>query len=133
MKLFKLFIPLFLMTAFTAGAVNNIVLSDPPVKTICIKHPAAENAGTFFSGSKVYDFEIYKAGTPAEIDAIIKSLNGANGVESCVKGQLYGDYQRVTITLKTNKDKAWFIAAFKKAGLGHIRMNNHDIVAVDKL
>lgn len=133
MKLLKLLLPFLIMATGSIIAGNKLILNEPPAKTIMFKHPGAENATTFFSGSKVYNFEIFKAGTAAEMEAIVKSLSADKAVESCTKGNLYGDYLSVTLTLKSNKDKAWFIAAFKKAGLNHIRLNNHEIIAVDKL
>jgi hypothetical protein len=35
--------------------------------------------------------------------------------------------------LKLNKNKAWFIKSFKKAGLKTIKINNNPIIEIDKI
>jgi hypothetical protein len=124
------------MTNSTAFGKNNIVsinFSEIPVKTICIKNPAAADANKFFSETKMVSFEVYKAGSADEIAKIIASLKKDAAVESVTEGKLNGDYQAFTITLKSAKNKAWFATEFKKAGLNTIRINNNPIVEVDKM
>jgi len=126
----------------TCAMVNNVSAISPlsaayynetPVKTIVVKHPMANDAGKFFSASKVVFFEIYKPGTKDEKAKIISSLKNNPDVETVTEGAVVGDYHGITIVLKTEKNKQWFVSEFKKAGLNTIKMNNNPIVEVDKL
>jgi hypothetical protein len=101
--------------------------------TICIKHPAADNANAFFSGSTMYQFEVYKVGSSADIAKVIAAFQKDAAVESITVGALTGDYQAFTLTLKSKKTKSWFVGTFKQAGLPAIRLNRLEIVAVDKM
>jgi hypothetical protein len=107
--------------------------TETPAKTIIIKHPMASNTTAFFSTNTVFMFEIFKPGSKADLTAIIKALSSDANVQACAEGPLTGDYQALTLTLKAAKDKAWFIALFKKAGLNTIKINNNPIVEVDKM
>jgi hypothetical protein len=120
----------------TASANTNIVavnFSEIPAKTIFIKNPAAANLNEFFSEVTVLSFEVYKAGSAADVAKIIASFKKSSNIESVTEGKLNGDYQSITLTLKSAKDKAWFSSEFKKAGLNNIRVNNNPIVEVEKL
>ena len=101
--------------------------------TICLKHPAAENAATFFAGSLVYQFEVYKVGSNDNLTKVIAAFQKENDVESITVGALTGDYQALQLTLKKQKNKDWFAATFRKAGLNTIRINRREIVPVDKM
>jgi len=137
MKLIKTLSLAFLISAanLNANALNlnkNLnIYTEPPVKTICIKNSAAGDVNNFFSHLTVLNFEVYKPGT--ELAKIVKALKSNSDVESCIEGKATGDYQAITLTLKNQKDKAWFAAEFKKAGLGHIKINNNPIVEVEKM
>lgn len=137
MKIFKSLLVAALLGGPVAGVnasvASHIVINQYPAKTVCIKHPQATNVNQFFSGANVLMFEIYKGGTEAEIGQIVKALEADPNIESAVMGPLTGDFQAVTITLKSNKDKAWFMKQFKKAGLTHIKINNNQPVELDKL
>jgi hypothetical protein len=120
----------------TAVANNNSIVNnftEIPVKTVCIKNPNAADVNKFFSETTVLSFEVYKAGSADEIAKIVASLKNNKGVESITEGKLTGDYQSMTLTLKSAKNKAWFAAEFKKAGLNTIRINNNPIVEVEKM
>ncbi|MCC6371163.1 MAG: hypothetical protein IT236_09175, partial [Bacteroidia bacterium] len=104
-----------------------------PAKTIVIKHPAANDTKTFFAGSQVYNFEIYKVGTAEDVNKIISSFLNNKDVATCTAGTVTGDFTAITLTLKSNKDKAWFAAQFKKAGLNTIKINQGEVTPVDKL
>ena len=140
MKTLKtLSVSLLLATAFLSHAVvsakNTCVvnINETPAKTICLKHPAAADANKFFSEITMLTFEVYKPGAKEDIAKIISSLKNTPGIETVSEGHLTGDYQAITITLKSAKNKAWFTAQFKKAGLNTIRINNNPIVEVDKM
>jgi ABC-type glycerol-3-phosphate transport system substrate-binding protein len=120
-------------TASATSAVVSAFYNETPVKTVVIKHPMANDAAKFFSSSKIVNFEIYKPGTKEEVAKIIASLKKDAAVESVNEGVVTGDYHAVTIVLKSEKNKEWFAAEFKKAGLNTIKMNNNPIVEVDKL
>jgi hypothetical protein len=123
------------MVSSTVSANGNTVVnySDLPAKTIIIKHPAADNTTNYFSAATVIVFEVYKGGSPSDLDKITKAFKGESVVESFEAGPANGDYQAFSISLKTAKDKAWFAATFKKAGLNNIRINNNPVVAVDQM
>lgn len=136
MKIIKTLLISCLLTGSVAGAIpilNTIFYSEIPAKTICIKHPDASNPDKYFSTSTNVMFEVYKAGSKDEISKIIGILKSDSNVDSATEGRLTGDYQAITISLKNTKDKAWFVALFKKAGLNTIRVNNNPIVSVDKM
>lgn len=137
MKLIKTLSFSFLMMAacYNAAALNSnktvSIYIETPAKTICIKNSAAGNVDGFFAHTTVLNFEVYKSG--ADLAKIVKSLKSSSDVESVTEGKATGDYQAITLTLKSNKDKAWFATEFKKAGLGHIKINNNPIVEVEKM
>jgi hypothetical protein len=117
-----------------ASTINTVInFSEIPAKTVCIKNPSAADVNKFFSETTVLSFEVYKAGSKEEITKIINLLKKDAAVESVSEGKLTGDYQSITLTLKSAKNKAWFAAVFKKAGLNTIRINNNPIVEVDKM
>mgnify|MGYP001020488472 FL=1 len=106
---------------------------DIPAKTIFIKNPSYTDSKSFFAGIKTLQFEIFKAGSQEEVNKLLTKFNHNADVESCTAGKLYGDYQSIVLTLKTNKDRAWFVSAFKKAGLYLIKINNNAPVEVDEM
>ena len=108
-------------------------IDDTPSKTICIKNPAASNTTDFFSNTIQFSFEIFKAGSKDDVLKIINSFKNDAAVESCSEGVLTGDYLAISLTLKSNKNKAWFIKSFKKAGLKTIKINNNPIVEIEKI
>ena len=108
-------------------------IDDIPSKTICIKNPAASNTTDFFSNTIQFSFEIFKAGSKDDVLKIINSFKNDPSVESCSEGVLTGDYLAISLTLKLNKNKAWFIKSFKKAGLKTIKINNNPIVEIEKI
>ncbi len=110
-----------------------LIPTENPAKTICIKNGKAADANTFFSSTTNLSFEIFKPGTKAEFDAIVNKLKATDGVENCIAGKVTGDFYAITLTLKSEKDKAWFAKTFKDAGLNHIKINNKEVVEVDKL
>ena len=109
------------------------VYSEIPAKTIIIKHPAATNIDGFFSTTTVLTFEIYKAGSKEDLAKMIAAFKKNTDVESCVEGPLTGDYQAMTLTIKSMKSKQWYAELFKKAGLKTIKINNNAIVEVGKM
>lgn len=104
-----------------------------PAKTIIFKNMAAEDTDKFFSDNTVFSFEIYQPGSKAETDALIAALKKDPAVESMNAGTVTGDYHAFTLVLKKAKSKQWFSSTFKKAGVGHIRINRRDITEIEKL
>lgn len=125
------------MVGSAAFAANHPVVSsytnEIPVKTIFIKHPAADDATKYFSSSTVVNFEVYKIGSKADINAMMASFQKDAAVESINLGVTTGDYQAFTLILKSAQSKQWFITEFKKAGLNTIKINRNPIVEVEKL
>ncbi|MDZ4663283.1 MAG: hypothetical protein SGJ15_00250 [Bacteroidota bacterium] len=110
-----------------------IIVKETPAKTVCIKNAMANDVNTFFSNTTNLFFEVYKPGTKVDLIAILDKLKAVDGVENASAGNINGDYYAITLTLKSKKDKAWFSKAFAAAGLGHIKINNNEIVEVGKL
>lgn len=140
MKLVKFLSICFAFSLFSANAssslnhpLQNILSSDLPEKTIVIKHPAAFNVDDFFATNKFLMFEIYKVGSTENLNKVIASFKKNPDVEACEIGPLTGDYQAVSISIKSTKNKQWFAELFKKAGLTTIKINNNPVVKVDKM
>jgi hypothetical protein len=117
----------------TKPELNELLVKELPSKTVCIKHPMANDASAFFSTTLNLFFEVYQPGTKADFITIIDKLKSIDGVQNVTPGVINGDYYGINLTLKDVKDKAWFVEAFKKAGLGHVKINNNEAVPVEKL
>lgn len=115
-------------TAKTKHVVS--VFGEYPAKTVCIKHPAAENINKYFSEATVISFEVFKLDDKA---TYIKYLQSNPDVESVTPGGLTGDFQMFTITMKTAKSKAWFVELLKKAGSRDIKINNMPVKSLDNI
>lgn len=139
MKSFVLYIALVAgigsLQASASGnkAISAVSSKELPAKTICIKHPMANDANSFFSTTTNLFFEVYKPGSKADFTAILDKLKQTEGVQNVTPGNITGDFFGVNLSLKGLKDKAWFIQAFKKAGLEYIKLNNNEAVSLDKL
>jgi hypothetical protein len=116
-----------------ANSKSAYVLKDTPAKTVCIKNANANDPGQFFSSTTSLFFEVYKPGSKAELLEIVNKLKAQEGVEACSPGTINGDYYAITLTLKEKKDKAWFVNAFTKAGLNHIKINGKEAVEMSKI
>lgn len=139
MKLFKT-IALGLSLSLTAASASasttsalSVKLTNMPDKTICLKHPQAANTDKFFSSTTMLSFEIYKPGNSEFVKAVIASLKADPNVQSVTEGAVTGDFYAINITLKSAQSKQWFINSFKKAKLSNIKINNNEVVSVDKM
>lgn len=121
---------LSLMGLNCAQAQTNSTPTETPAKTICIKHPMANDVDRFFSNNSAIMFEVYK---PGDMVIIMELLKKDNNIKECQAGTVTGDYHQLTLVVKDQKDKAWYAALFKKAGLNTIKINNNPIVTVDKM
>ena len=124
-----------MISSTAAAKVNPVVVNyaETPAKTVCIKHPAAADANAYFSSATLISFEVYKVGSAEDVAKVIKAFKNDSNVELAEMGKLTGDYQAFTISLKTAKNKSWFVNTLKKAGLNTIKINNNPIVAVEQL
>jgi hypothetical protein len=109
------------------------IYSETPAKTVIIKHPAAHNLNVYFSTTSTLFFEVYKPGSKEDVAELIAVLSKDPRVESCNEGIRTGDYLAMSITLKAQADKEWFVKLCKKAGLNSIKINNDPIKDMDKL
>jgi hypothetical protein len=135
-KTFALSLLILGMGVAVAAPVSNkavIKFADIPVKTVVIKNPEAADANKYFSTATTVTFWVYKAGSADDANKIAQHLKKNSDVANCGAGKLTGDYQEMTVTLKTAKDKAFWASLFKSAGLGHIKINNNEIVEMDKM
>lgn len=139
MKLFKTLSLSFMLAFGVANSVNAgnpsviSLINNYPAKTICLKHPEAANSDKFFSTQTMLNFEIYKPTSEAEVAEIVKKFKANADVAGCDLGRVTGDFHSITLTLKQAKSKSWFIAQFKKVGLTNIKINNNEVVSVDKM
>jgi hypothetical protein len=140
MKKMKAFALMLLLAAGTtqpyaseAQSPASPVFNEFPARTIFIKSPMAADPTAFFAASKALMFEVYKVGSGSDLEKIIKTFRADPAVESFNSGVLTGDYQAFVLILKTNKDKAWFSAMFKKAGLNTIKLVHNDVIPVEKM
>lgn len=110
--------------------LTGVHYAEIPAKTLFIKHPAANDPATFFSTNTNFSLDIYK---PGDMDKIIAALKKDPQVQSCSKGTLTGDYQQFNLTVKSTKNKMWFISLFKKAGISTVKINNNNIVEIERM
>jgi hypothetical protein len=118
--------------SFSKHLAIHSVNKETPSKTICIKHPDA-NKPNFFSTITVLSFEVYKPDTKGDIVTIVDKFSKMAEVQSCNVGKQTGDYYRINLIVKKPQDKAWYVKAFKDAGLYTIKLNNAEVVDVEKL
>jgi hypothetical protein len=140
MKIFKTLSVSFLLagalvSTSVVGKVNSVVVnySETPAKTAVIKHPAASNINKYFSEATLFHFEVYKIGSQQDINMVITAFTKDSNVESCTAGVVTGDYQAFDVSVKSAKDKAWFVAKLKKAGVNTIKINNNPVVDIERL
>ncbi len=138
----KIIQTLSLSLILSIGAVNSVSASNSttvvnfnnyPAKTICLKHPDAANSDKFFSTQTMFNFEIYKPANAAEVAGIVKLFKANADVLVCDAGRVTGDFHAINLVLKSAKSKSWFIEQFKKVGLSTIKINNNEVVNVDKM
>jgi hypothetical protein len=129
MKIIKLLTALLLACNISSASaiISSTTFTETPDKTVVFKDPAAEDASKYFSGNTMFKVWIFKAGSETEMGKIIASLRKDKSVESCERGATTGDYTEMTIVLNKPQNKAWFIEQFKKAGLNHVKINNHPV------
>lgn len=101
--------------------------------TVFIKHPAANNSDVYFAEATMFHFEIYKSGGKTDLETALTKLRADKQVESCSEGVVTGDFQAVTVTLKSPQSKAWFVKWMRAAGFKTIKINNNPPVALEKL
>lgn len=135
MKTFKLLLTglaIILSTVLISSNASHLkhIFGETPAKTVVIKNPGADNTSTFFSNNQVYFFEVYKIG---DAKAVVEMLKKNKDVESCTANNAVGDYTPINLSLKSLKNKAFFIALFKSAGLNTIRINHNEIISVEKI
>ena len=139
MKLFKtVSLSLVLATALLnstgmQAALTPYVYNETPAKTVVIKNPMAADANKFFAAGTIFNFEVFQAGSSAEVSKIMTALGSDPAVESVNEGPLVGEYRGFTLVLKSAQNKEWFISEFRRAGLNTIKINNNPIVAVEKI
>lgn len=139
MKMIFTLFSLFLL--FTPSQISAQVSIDPMAarqqtyapNTAFIKHPAAHNLDAYFSEAGIIHFEIYKCGSKADLQSALTVLRAAKEVESCTEGVVTGDFQAVSVSLKTPQSKTWFIKWMLSAGFKTIKINNNAPVAIETL
>lgn len=114
----------------SAQTTPKTVSSETQPKTVIVKHPAANDPATYFSMSPMFNFEIYK---PGDINKIVDILAKDPDVQMAKVGGVNGDYYMINFSVKSIKDKTWFAALFKKAGIEMVKINNNPPIDVEKL
>lgn len=129
---------LFVLSVSVSPAINVartslVKYSETPAKTVFIKHPDAADANSFFSKNTSLMFYVFKAGSADEVNKMIETIKKNKNVLNAGAGKVTGDYQEITVNLKSAKDKAFWVDLFKSAGLNHIKINNGDVRDINQL
>lgn len=97
--------------------------SQVPNKTVCIKHPDAEQFQEFLKKQSVLFFEI--KGDKAEVEKIIQQLRKHPEIQSCTPGKTTADFYAFQITFKKNPSAEEFKKMLKDCGVIALKINNH--------
>jgi hypothetical protein len=116
-----------------ASLYQKLISQEVPARTVFFKHPAAADLTAFFSKNTIYHFEVYRAGNSENLAKLVQVLGNDPAVASCITGQLTGDFQAITLTLKETKNKEWFSVFFRNAGLNTIKINNGPVTDISKI
>jgi hypothetical protein len=135
MKLFKTLTfaaAIFSVFSISANPVSKAVIyQQTPDRTVTIKS-ASTDANVIFSAGMI-GFEVYKAGSAQEVNALLKKLKENKEVSEAVAGKVTGDYTQITVSLKSVKDKAFWAGLLKSAGLNNIKINKNPVTEIDKI
>lgn len=127
---------LFLVLAFGAGAqqVKSTATAEIlPRKTIVFKDSRTEDLNTYLTSNKIVRFWIYKAGSTADSELLVKTLRTADGVEEVEEEGASGDYTEYVLRLLAPRDKGWYKKQLLKAGIGNVQFNNGKVTEVARL
>ncbi len=122
---------LFVLPAFVAMAFAQA--PEVPLKTVIIKDPVAADPQKYFSTITSITFWVHKAGSNEDVEKAMKTFKAEKNIKSSSEGKVTGDYKEFSLVLNAAQNKSWFAALFKKAGFGHIKINNNGIIPIDKL
>jgi allophanate hydrolase subunit 1 len=94
-------------------------------KTVCIKHPDAENLENFLKSNTTIFFEF--KGDKLQSEKFIENLKRSNQIKSCNKGKVTGDFHGIQIIFKNTLTKPEFFELIKNAGATYIKINNSEL------
>ena len=101
-----------------------------PLKTMVFKDSRTEDLQTYLTSNKIVRFWIYKAGSTADSERLVKTLRSAEGVEEVEEEGVSGDYSEYVLRLKTPRDKNWYKKQLLKAGITNVQFNNGEVTEV---
>lgn len=134
MRSFFAFIALLICANSIAQQVkNNGTTSNLPLKTVVIKDGKKEDPGTYLASTNIVRFWIYKPGSTADVEQILRSIRKSEGVTSVEEEGVSGDYMEFVLRLKSPRDKSWYRRVFEKAGITHIQYNGGEPMELRKL
>jgi hypothetical protein len=105
-------------------AFQTNALSQIENKTVCIKHPDAENLENFLKINTSIFFEF--KGDKLQSDKFIENLKKSDLIKSCNKGKVTGDFQGIQIIFKNTLTMPEFFDLLKKAGAEYVKINNSE-------
>lgn len=115
--------PLFLLIVF-AFAFNTKTYSQIENKTVCIKHPSADNLENFLKNNSSVFFE-FKA-DKLQAENFIENIKKSPSVKSCNKGKITGDFHGIQVIFNNPPSEPDFLGILKKAGAEYIKINNSE-------
>ena len=95
-----------------------------PFKTVVIKDSGSETAETYLRNSTIVRFWVFKAGSTADVEKIVKVFRNAEGVKELKEGEVNGDYKEFVLHLSSARDMAWYKKQLAVAGLTHLKFNS---------
>jgi len=114
---------------FTGLLFSVFVFSHVPDKTLCIKHPDAEQLDNFLKKNQSIFVEVKGSSEFAETFQQLLSKE-KNSIESVNRGKVTGDFYGFQITFKKNISREEFMKVLKKAGITHLKINNSEPQAI---
>lgn len=93
-------------------------------KTLCIKHPDAEDFEKFLKNNATLFFEF--KGDKLQSEKFIENLKKSNLIKSCNKGKVTGEFHGIQIVFNNTLTKTEFFELIKKARAAYIKINNSE-------
>ncbi len=133
----RLFTPLaMLLLAFTVQAQQVKITGTQdslPLKTVVIRDSGSENAEGYLQKATIVRFWVFKAGSTADVEKIVKTFRSADGVKELKEGEVNGDYKEFVLHLNGSKGLSWYKKHFAAAGLTHLKFNSGPVRPLSQL
>lgn len=114
--------------AQTTQINQQVTEAEMPLKTVLINESSAERSQDFWSSLTILRFNVYRAGTVADVQKVLDVFGKDPAVKSIKEGDVNGDNKEFVLTLEKPQKKEWYLGRFKEAGLSHISINEQPAV-----